>query len=310
MSFGLANPSGWVTGDLLTETQINQIDTDHAAAIDGTGGGSYVLSSPLSITGSPVTIGTLNVSGVTTINGTIDINSAVASIGSSNTDVLNISSSTEMFNDVAIGTNSSDVFTINSTSTFVGPTVFSGAVTANGNVTLGDSGADAITTNGTATFNNICSFNADVNIGNASTDTLSVLSESVFLNDLTIGSSSSDSLTIESTSAINAPVSVASTISFTGSGRTRETGVVTTDSDSSYSINSYRNIYIPSSVTATRLYTITGTQADGEWCIIQNDDNNPHDITSALFTGFTLPANSGVKLLRISGSWYTVQRWT
>ena len=38
MSFSLVNPSGWTTGDLLTETQINQLDQDHAAAVDSAGG--------------------------------------------------------------------------------------------------------------------------------------------------------------------------------------------------------------------------------------------------------------------------------
>ena len=69
MSFSLANPTGWTTGDLLTEDQINQLDAEHAAAIDGSNGGSYTLGNPLSITGATVTFDAIvspTISGVTT----------------------------------------------------------------------------------------------------------------------------------------------------------------------------------------------------------------------------------------------------
>lgn len=56
MSFALINPTGWTVGDLLTEDQINQLDADHVKAIDGTGGGTYNLTAPLTLAGDTVTI--------------------------------------------------------------------------------------------------------------------------------------------------------------------------------------------------------------------------------------------------------------
>ncbi len=80
MSFSLANPTGWTTGDLLTETQINQLDAEHAAAIDGSGGGTYSLSAPLIINSANVTIGanlavggTLGVTGSSHFDGSVQL---------------------------------------------------------------------------------------------------------------------------------------------------------------------------------------------------------------------------------------------
>lgn len=66
MSFSLANPLTWTTGDLLTEDQINQLDAEHAAAVDGSGGGTYTLTAPLSITGDDFTVSDLTAATITT----------------------------------------------------------------------------------------------------------------------------------------------------------------------------------------------------------------------------------------------------
>lgn len=89
MSFSLANPTGWTTGDLLTETQINQLDAEHAAAIDGSGGGTYSLSAPLILNGSNVTIGqSLYVTGSAAFNGSVQL-------GDSGADAINIQGTIE-----------------------------------------------------------------------------------------------------------------------------------------------------------------------------------------------------------------------
>ncbi len=53
MTFARAKPAGW-TNDTTTITadQINQIDIDHANALDMVGGGSYALGGDITITGS------------------------------------------------------------------------------------------------------------------------------------------------------------------------------------------------------------------------------------------------------------------
>ncbi len=50
--FSRANPAGWVHGDKLSPAQVNQIDIEHAAAIDGINGGVYPLGGKLTLTGS------------------------------------------------------------------------------------------------------------------------------------------------------------------------------------------------------------------------------------------------------------------
>lgn len=132
MSFSLANPTGWTTGDTLTETQINQIDAEHAAAIDGSGGGSYTLTSPLSISGDTVEIEDLSADSA-------DI--AIAGIAS-----LTVSGTSSLNGNVTLGDNVSDnitavgsltsqnAFLANSTSTFVGASSFGSNVSVTGNV--------------------------------------------------------------------------------------------------------------------------------------------------------------------------------
>lgn len=41
MSFTRVNPSGWLSNQPITPAQANQLDTDHANAVDGSGGGTY-----------------------------------------------------------------------------------------------------------------------------------------------------------------------------------------------------------------------------------------------------------------------------
>lgn len=58
-----ANPLGWVLGDKLEPTQINQIDEQIARAIDGVDGGAYSLAQPLVIDGFVSIDGTVALNG-------------------------------------------------------------------------------------------------------------------------------------------------------------------------------------------------------------------------------------------------------
>jgi hypothetical protein len=71
---------------------------------------------------------------------------------------------------------------------------------------VGDSGADSWSFSAATTFNATASFNADVNLGNASGDTITCTGTLSILNNCTIGSNGSDSCTINS--VIIAPVVV------------------------------------------------------------------------------------------------------
>lgn len=54
MAFSRIVPAGWAFGQLLTSTQMNLLDTDHANAVDGVGGGSYTPAVPIVIDGAGI----------------------------------------------------------------------------------------------------------------------------------------------------------------------------------------------------------------------------------------------------------------
>ncbi len=148
MSFSLANPLGWASGDTLTPAQINQLDTDHVKAIDGTGGGTYTLASPLTLQGSTVTINSLSVPttlAAPTISGNISV---AGSITSGTT--------------VSVGTNITvgGTLAVTGISTLTGNTTVTGTLTANGGATLGGnttigSPSGAVTVSGAMGFNGV-----------------------------------------------------------------------------------------------------------------------------------------------------------
>lgn len=119
MSFSLANVLGWTTGDVLTEDQINQIDQEHANAIDGADGGAYTLSAPLSISGDTVTIDDLEVSGQ--ISGDVTIGSGISN-------VAEITGTAIVGSDLDVTGNAN----------------ITGALTANGNAYLGSDTGDSV----------------------------------------------------------------------------------------------------------------------------------------------------------------------
>jgi hypothetical protein len=50
MAFSRIKVANWAFGELLTSAQMNALDTDHSLAIDGTGGGAYAVTAPLTLT--------------------------------------------------------------------------------------------------------------------------------------------------------------------------------------------------------------------------------------------------------------------
>lgn len=78
MTFARVKPSGWVEPDPITAAQINQLDIDHANAIDGAGGGAYAPSDPLDIGGDGLIVsGPLVVTGSFAVHTRLDALEAV-----------------------------------------------------------------------------------------------------------------------------------------------------------------------------------------------------------------------------------------
>lgn len=57
MTFARVKPLGWAVNEVLTSSQQNTLDEDHADAIDGVGGGAYTITAALSIDGDNITLG-------------------------------------------------------------------------------------------------------------------------------------------------------------------------------------------------------------------------------------------------------------
>lgn len=156
MSFSLVNPLGWNTGDVLTEDQINDLDTDHANAVDGAGGGTYTLTAPLVFKGDNIEIdedltvgGDLDVDGVTTVKGFLADPAAIFEVSGNDVTIsalvsvtgatCTLGSSTTSINSgtINIGNASGDAVALQGTTTFTAPFIGSGAGRIRPRVTLG-----------------------------------------------------------------------------------------------------------------------------------------------------------------------------
>ena len=122
-------PLGWAFGELLTSAQMNSFGTQIIRALDGTGGGSYTLASPLIIGGSSVQITNLtaSVANVTSL-----------SVTAAAVFALDVNVTGDVFAD--------DIVTVDDI-TAGGDITVAGVATLNGNVTLGNAIADTVTLN-------------------------------------------------------------------------------------------------------------------------------------------------------------------
>ncbi len=85
MSFARVKPSDWASGEVLTSTQMNQLDTNVSQAIDGTAGGTYAPTDPIIIGGDGISVtGALTGLNTATFGGTsmTSIKAAIPSIRS------------------------------------------------------------------------------------------------------------------------------------------------------------------------------------------------------------------------------------
>lgn len=135
MSF--TNPApmgGYITGDLIDDSEINYWCSILPDCLDGAGGGTYTLSAPLIITGNEVEIDDLIAQFLATTSGA-NIYGTVT-IGSSSSELLTVRSTVDLQNNVTIGSSSGDTLQVIATAQF------------DNNVTLGASAADTVTLQG------------------------------------------------------------------------------------------------------------------------------------------------------------------
>jgi hypothetical protein len=167
-------------------------------------------------------------------------------------------------------------FELGSDPIFEPPTTFNSSITVAGGCTV--AGA-LVATGAVVTFVGHLFANGNVNLGDASTDTVRLR-----------GSTQLE--------AVMTPV---------GDGRILETGVIAPNADATFDIRKTRHIFIEFT-TETRTYTIDGTDLrDGDWFIVDNKSDNLHAIVGAV--GGAVTSQSAAKFIRVLGSWKYTQ-WT
>lgn len=232
MSFSRVKVAGWAFGEILTSSQMNTLDVDHANAIDGLNGGSNTLVAPLSIGGNTVTIDTL------------------------------------------------------ATVTF----------STTGNATIGNAAGDVLLVNATT------SFQADMQ---AAQD-LQVLGNAEIQTDLEVQQDALVGGNLQVTQ--NAVVTDNLTVNGRIIGNTRETAIDLPNLDTSVDVTLYRNIRSSTTVTTTRVVTLTGSVGDGDWFIYHNRSGSAQTLAGLVTS--SPPNGYGAKYVRVSGSWILMSEWT
>lgn len=264
--------SGWAFGELLTSVQMNQLDIDHANAIDGAAGGIYTLSAPLEIDGDVVTIGDglvvgadVNVAGELDVLGDVEFHSALAVSGA-----ISSGGDTSVLGAIHV----TGVADLN------GPADVAGNAEVHGDTHLwGDCAVDGdLSCNSSTTLNTLQTLGA------------AVLASVTVQGNAILGTTATDQTIVQ---GILYP---------SGQGRILETGVDVTDADSSWSIITYRHLYMSSAIiTGTHTYTLTGTIQNGDVFYIQNDSAFTQNIAGLVTV--SLASGAGVKYVHINSTW-------
>lgn len=139
MSF--VNPAplgGYITGDLIDESQINYWCGVLPDCVDGASGGTYTLSNPLIFNGDDIQIGQdLDVTGAIT-GGTVDI-AGDGTIGTNSFNTLTVNSATHFADEIVVAGST----ILNGVLTVAGLTEFDGNITL-ANARIGYSGSGRI----------------------------------------------------------------------------------------------------------------------------------------------------------------------
>lgn len=133
MSFSRVNPGGWGLFEVLTSSQMNQIDINQSRAVDGFAGGTYTPSDPINFGGAGVIINTIG--GTPTFTGDVTFEGDVT-IDSGH----NLTVGGSLIVDLGILVNGGSI-SVDATvlTAFNGPVIFGGgAEVAGGDLTIDD----------------------------------------------------------------------------------------------------------------------------------------------------------------------------
>lgn len=261
---------------------MNQLDEDHAKAVDGEAGGPYAPSSAIEIGGAGLTVsGNFTFSGPNfTIGGIATFNQLVANDA------------------VTLGSSSSDPVQIFGTLTGIGPATFVNSVVFTGNVTAGDSSSDALTVNATATFQAPALFNGNVTVGNAPTDSLFVNSEALFVGEVTIGAALTCSSLVTCNSTVNVIGNLyvgmdTSLTTYSGRKKLRRS-VITADANQTIVVRNYDRVIVGNVLTAVRDWTLDTTDLiNGESIVLVNSSLQQINVKVGASTIWVMDAPSG-----------------
>lgn len=159
--FAPVKPGGWAFGELLSSAHMNQLDADHANALDALNGGAYTLVAPLSIDGDVTVTTSLtapNMVGPTELAGDLTVTDEATISGSLTVgENLNVTENLHCLGEVEtqrLQVNFLSVFadeaTFEAQATFEDDVSVAGELTTAAAVTLGGSGVISIGNGGLA----------------------------------------------------------------------------------------------------------------------------------------------------------------
>lgn len=250
MSFTRVKPANWAAFETLTAAQMNQLDIDHANAVDGSGGGVYAPSSAIEIGGSGLVVsGAFGVTGVSTFSGDVFLGVFGADVQVDGPLTVNEPST---FNETV---------TVNDDVLVSDDITCLGNLEIQGTTILGNAAGDTVTANGNAIFNGTATFNGNVVLGDSGD--LIVVGGSMACalgfsvdGNATIGNAAGDAHAFTGTCTFNDPIVLA------GDGHVRKRVIAGADAASTYGVDDADIILLESgTLSAPRIYTIDNTSA-------------------------------------------------
>lgn len=278
MSFSRQRAIGlWTFDSVVEDFEFEIFDENLSNAIDGKGGGSYSLQSPLIIGGVPGTYTQFDV-------------------GLTLSDLLYMTGGVESYGPVYIG--GTGTFTVDKDSTFSDVVTLDAALVANDDCYLGSSSADAIIVNGQAIFLSTAAFN----------DVATFQSTSAFNDVATFNSLAyfNDVPTFYEGANFQKP------LGFSGTARIPERQAIGGDANASYAAQTYTHVHCPAStLAASRNYTIDDTGAlNGDRMRFSTRDSgfdiNIKDPGGSVIAAINAAAIKWVDVERVLGAWYVM----
>lgn len=246
MTLAVIQPGGFAFGERLPSSWANAIDANQSNAVDGVGGGTYAPSSAIIIGGAGLQIGTLTVSGNSTIGSdgsdTLTVNAESNFVGDMAADVVVIADLTAaallVSGNCHIGNSDADTCTVTA------------VLLINDDCTIGTSPSDTLTINATTTFTGSLIFNDAEFSGTV-----------LFADDVQLGTGSGDDIQIYGVMTLR------NRLLFADDGRVPlRAGTLAADADETITVEDGNSFKIPTGTSTTRTVTISSTGAvDGDF---------------------------------------------